>query len=108
MKNFIQPGKSIDVVLPADKVSGDGIRVLALFGVLVASGLSGEKRAIQVEGVFELPKLTSDVMVVGAKVNWNDSNFEFQLATSTLDGAATVIEDAGSSSSLVTVRLTPL
>ena len=108
MKNFIQPGNSIDVALPADKVSGDGVRVLALFGVLVASGLSGEKRAIQVEGVFELPKLTSDVMVVGAKVNWNDSNFEFQLATSTLDSAATVIEAAGSSSSLVTVRLTPL
>ena len=108
MKNFIQPGNSIDVVLPANKVGGDGIMILALFGVLVASGASGETRAIQTEGVFELPKLTANVMVVGAKVNWNNTNFEFQLATSTLDNAATVVEDANGSKSVVKVKLTPV
>ena len=108
MKNFIQPGDSIDVALPATKVSGDGIMIVSLFGVLVASGASGDTRAIEVEGVFELPKLTANVMAVGAKVNWNNTNFEFQLATTTLDNAATVVEDASGSVSLVKVKLTPV
>ena len=106
MKNFIQPGKSVDVALPADKVSGDGVMIGSLFGVLVSSGLSGETKAIEVEGVFEMPKLTANVMAVGAKVNWNNVNFEFQLATSTLDNAATVVEAADGTKSVVKVRLT--
>lgn len=109
MKNFIQPGNSIDVALPATKVSGDGILVgTSLFGVLVASGASGETRAINTEGVFELPKLTANVFVVGAKVNWNDTNFEFQLATTDLDNAATVVEAADGTKSVAKVRLTPV
>ena len=106
MKNFLQPGNSIDVALPADKVSGDGVMIASLFGVLSASGLSGETRAIEVEGVFSLPKLTTDVMALGAKVNWNNTNFEFQNATSTLDGAATVVEAAGNGDTEVKVKLT--
>ena len=108
MKNFIQPGDSIDVALPADKVSGDGVMIGSLFGVLVAGGLSGETRAINTKGVFELPKLTANVMTVGAKVNWNNTTFEFQLATSTLDNAATVVEAADGTKSVVKVKLTPV
>ena len=109
MKNFIQPGNSIDVLAPANVVSGQGVLVgAALLGVAVSTVLSGKKLAINVTGVFELPKLTANVMVVGAKVNWNNGTLEFQLATSTLDNAATVVEDAGNGATVVKVRLTPV
>ena len=108
MKNFIQPGKSIDVAAPADVVSGQGVRIANLFGVAVATKLSGETVAIEVEGVFEMDKLTANVMTVGQKVNWNNSNLEWQNATSDLDDAATVVEAASGSVSLVKVRLTPV
>ena len=67
MKNFLQPGDSIDVDAPADVVSGQGVLVgTSLLGVAVASKLSGEKVAIAVKGVFTMDKLTADVMAVGS------------------------------------------
>ena len=62
----------------------------------------------KVEGVFEVAKLTANTWAAGDKVNWNDSNKEFQLATSDLDNAGTVVEAATSSVSLGKVRLTPV
>lgn len=109
MKNFLQPGDSIDVDAPSDVVSGDGVLVgPALFGVATASKLSGERVSLGVKGVYTLPKLSGNVMVVGDKVNWNNSNKEMQLATTTLDNAATVTKDAGNGVTEVEVRLTPV
>ena len=106
MKNFEQSGDTIDVVAPADVVSGQGVRIGFLFGVAIATKLSGETVAIKTKGVFEMDKLTANVMTVGQKVNWNNTNLEWQLATSDLDGAATVIEAADGSVSKVVVKLT--
>ena len=108
MKNFVQPGNIIDVLAPADVLSGEGVRIGSLFGIAITNALSGEKLSITVEGVVETAKLTSDVMTVGAKVNWNNSNAEVQLATSTLDGVGTIVEDAGNGATVVKIKLTPL
>lgn len=108
MKNFIQPGNSIDVQAPSAVSSGDGVLVgAALFGVAVTDAENGADVTIEVEGVFELPKLSADVMAVGALVNWNNSNKEMQILTSTLDGAAIVLEAAGNGILVVKVKLVP-
>lgn len=108
MKNDVQRGDNIDVVLTATKLSGQGNLTGAnLFGIMFANGVSGETRAVGIEGVYSVAKLTTDVMVVGAKVNWNNANTEVQLATSTLDGVGTVIEDAGNGILEVKIKLTP-
>lgn len=110
MKNFIQPGDTIDVVAPgAGLVSGEGALFgTSLFGVAVATKASGEDGVLQVTGVVEIAKLTSDVMAVGNKVNWNNSNTEVQNATSTLDDVATIVVAAGNGDTVVQVRLTPV
>lgn len=110
MKNFIQPGNSIDIVAPSGgTVSGNAILVgAALFGVATATRAQGEDAAIDVEGVFILPKLSANVVAVGAKLNWNDTNDELQLATSDLDNVATAIEAAGNGVLELKVRLTPV
>lgn len=110
MKNFIQPGDTLDLSVADGKQSGDGILAGNIFGVLKASNDSGGAavRAVLVEGVVELPKLSSDVMAVGGKVNWNDTNEELQNATSDLDNVATVVEAAGSGETTVKVKLTPV
>lgn len=73
MKNFIQPGEMIEVTLAAAAVSGEAALIGSLFGVASKSGAIGEKIAYALEGVFELPKVTADVMAQGAKVYWDNT-----------------------------------
>ena len=110
MKNYIQPGNSIDIVVGVTGiVSGQGyIAGGSLFGYAVASGLQGDLVAIQVEGVVEAAKLASDNLTLGQKVNFNDATGELQAAAGTLDGVATVVEAADNTKSTVKVKLTPL
>ena len=110
MKNFLQPGNSLDLVAPSGGVvSGAPVLIgTSILAVPVSTKAQTETFAGEVEGVFELDKLTSDVMTTGNKVNWNNSNKEFQNATSTLDNAATVTEDAGNGATKVKVKLTPV
>ena len=106
MKNFVKPGNHITVAGPT--VSGEAQIVGSIFGVAIATVASGESGELVVEGVVEIPKLSTDNMTVGAKVNWNDTNKEVQLATSDLDGVATVVEAAAASTTVVKVKLTPV
>lgn len=110
MKIFIQPGNSLDLIAPAGGVvSGTPLLIgESILAVPVASKAATEIFAGQVEGVFLLPKLTADVMAAGVKVNFNDTNNEFQNATTDLDDSATVVEAAGNGDTTVKVKLTPV
>ena len=108
MKTFVQPGNTIDVLAPANVSSGFGVRLVSLFGIASNTVLSGEALTIQVEGVVDVAKLSANVMAVGDKVNWNNSNAEVQLATSDLDGVGTVVEAAGNGVLTVKIKLTPV
>lgn len=109
MKNFIQPGDTLDLIAPSGGVvSGLGFIIGQIFAVAVATKAATETVAGLVEGVVDHPKLLANVMAVGVKVNFNDATKELQLATTTLDAVATVVEAAGNSDATVKVKLTPL
>ena len=110
MKNFLQPGLSLDLIAPGGGVVS-GVALLigtAILAVPTSSKAVGETFSGLVEGVVELPKLTTDVMAVGDKVNFNTGTGELQLATSTLDNCATVVVAAGNGVLVVKARLTPV
>lgn len=109
MKNFIQPGDTLDLIAPTGGVvSGKGYIHGQIFAVAQETKAQTEKYAGLVEGVVEMDKLSTDNMTEGLKVNWNASNEEFQLATSDLDNVGTVVEAAAASTTKVKVKLTPL
>lgn len=110
MKNFLQPGDTLDLIAPAGGVvSGDAVLVgTSLLVVATATRAATEIFAGKKKGVFTLPKLVTDVMAEGGKVNWNNGNKEFQNATTTLDNAATVVEAAGNGDTTVKVVMTPV
>lgn len=109
MKNYSKSGKIVDLVAPSGGVvSGNAYLFGSLLVVAQASAAEGETFAGMRMGEFSLPKLTSDNLTVGQKVNWNDTNDEFQAATSDLDDAATVVEAADNTKSEVKVVLTPV
>jgi len=109
MKNFSQPGDTIDVAAPSGGlVSGLGFFIGSLFGVAVATVAENLIGALVVEGVVEIAKLSTDNMTLGLKVNWNDTNDEVQLATTDLDNVGTVVVAAGASTTVVQIKLTPV
>ena len=53
MKNYVQEGDYIEVVLPYARLSGEGVLVGSLFGVCVVDGASGASINIHTEGVYD-------------------------------------------------------
>jgi len=109
MKNFISSGNLVTLTAPSGGVVGgrgqlfDKLLVVAVSTEVENALFSGQRL-----GEVELAKKTADVMTLGQKVNWNDTNDELQNATSDLDNVATVVEAASGSVSLVKVVLTPV
>lgn len=109
MKNFIQQGDSLDLIAPGGGVvSGQGYLHGSILAVAVETKAATEVYAGKITGVYEMDKLSANVMTEGLKVNWNNSNKEWQIATSNLDNAASVVEAAGNGVVKVKVRLTPV
>lgn len=106
MKNYIQPGKTVTLVAPADVVSGQFLKVGQLLGVVVADALSGEQFELCLEGVFEVVKKTTDTPAQGAALYWDPTPGELtttKASTNQLAGAA--VEAAGNTATTVKIRL---
>jgi predicted RecA/RadA family phage recombinase len=73
MKNFVQPGRTVTVAAPANVTSGDLVVVGSIIGVANFTALSGTDVEIDTQGVFTLPKVTTDEISQGDKLYWDSS-----------------------------------
>jgi predicted RecA/RadA family phage recombinase len=105
MRNQVQAGVNLTIATPYDVLSGGGVLLNSLFGVAAEEAASGTTVDIVTEGVFTLPKLTTDAFAVGARVYWDDVNRRVTAtaAGNTLIGVATAM--AINPSPTVNVRL---
>lgn len=105
MKNHIQDGKTISFTPTADVASGEavllGILLVVAIGA-IAANTSGEGVT---EGVFELPKLSTDVVAQGAALYWDNTNKRLTVTASgnTLVGKAW--DAAGNGKATVWVKI---
>lgn len=109
-KNFIQPGKVIDYTAGADITSGSAIVIGVLLAVALGNIANGETGDVQIEGVFELPKLSTAVITAGASLIWDVSASKFIIAsaaTGDLAGCAVAIAAAGNGTTTVLAKLLP-
>ena len=110
MKNYIQPGIVISILAAAALTSGTPVAVGCLLAVPtgdIANGATGEA---QIEGVFELPKLSTADITAGEKLIWDVSAGQFivaSAATGDLDGCAVAIAAAGNGTTTVLAKLLP-
>ena len=74
MKNFVQPGDSINVTAPYAVSSGQGVLVGGLFGVAAFDAALSTTLEIQTEGVFDLTKEPALAIAQGARVFWDNTN----------------------------------
>ena len=109
-KNFIKPGDHLTYTAGADTASGAGVLLGTVLGVsltAVGNGASGEAA---VEGVWEMPKLSTAVIAAWARPTWDVSAGEFIVAlpaTGDLLNGAIAVEAAGNGTTTVKVRLLP-
>jgi predicted RecA/RadA family phage recombinase len=74
MKNFVQEGDVIAVAAPYDVAGGAGAQVGSLFGVAIATALSGALVQLAKEGVFDLAKTSAQAWGVGDRIYWDNTN----------------------------------
>ncbi len=96
----IQPGKVIDYTAGADITSGSVVRIGQILGVALTDIANGATGPVQIEGVFEVPKVTAAVFAQGESLTWDSSVGKFDdnlavAASGDITGAAAVSFKAG-------------
>lgn len=75
MDNYVQPGKTLTLVAPYDRLSGEGMLVGLIFGVAATNVSSGADVEADLEGVFDLTRETgAGAWTVGLDIFWDNSN----------------------------------
>lgn len=73
MKNFVQAGENITITATAAATSGQGVLVGNLFGIAAGNAEIGDSLDLVTVGVFDMPKVSTDVLAVGDFVYWDDT-----------------------------------
>lgn len=108
MKNYIQPGKSIDITAPAGGVVSGQITVIgSLIGVSNQNAAEGEPAVLDTEGVFEVPKTSALAVAVGDKLYWDNTNKVVNKTASGNTLVGTAVSAAANPSSTVMLKLGP-
>lgn len=105
-KNYIQPGEVLDHIVAGSAVtSGSGILIGVRLGVALKDGAVGETISVAVKGVYNLPKLSTDVVAQGAALYWDNTNKRLTTtaAGATLAGYAAAA--AGNGAATVNIAL---
>jgi predicted RecA/RadA family phage recombinase len=109
MKNFIAEGLTIDHAPAAARLSGAGTLIGAvgdgMVGVAQADTPISTSRPFSIKGVFELPKLTADVVGQGVKLYWDNTNLRLTLTAAGNTSAGRAYAAASGSVSLVQIAL---
>lgn len=75
-KNFIKPGNTIDYTNGGGSTvtSGSAVLISKRLGVALTDIGVGATGSVMVKGIFNLPKLSTDVIAQGDLVYWDDTN----------------------------------
>ncbi len=105
MKNYIRPGDVIDHVASGAKTAGQVVLIGTKIGVCVADIANGATGSLQVTGVFNIAKLTTDVVAQGAALYWDNGNSRLTttVGSNTLAGYAT--DAAGNGATTVNIKI---
>jgi predicted RecA/RadA family phage recombinase len=105
MKNYVQKGENLTLPAPYAVTSGGGVKTGLIFGVAAGDAADGAEVDLVTQGVFDLPKVSTDVFAIGAAAYWSDTS---KLVTSTASGNTKIgvtIAAAANPSDSVAVRL---
>ena len=106
MKNFVQCGDTLPLVMTEAVVSGQLVNIGKITGVAAVNGAAGATIECAVTGVFSLPKTAADVYAQGAALKMIPASGMVDETAGTVTFGYAVAA-AGAGSTTVLVRLTP-
>ena len=112
MKNFIQPGKSLDFVVPSGGcTSGVGILIGAIFLVASVTAAEAATASGEREGVFELAATahasTQAMTAFVTPVYWDDSTKKVTITAAGNQLIGVAVEDKASTATTAKILLLP-
>ena len=105
MKNYIQAGANLTLAAPYNVISGGGVKSGLIFGVASGDALPGADVDVVTVGVFDLPKVSTDVFAVGAAVFWDNTAKLMTSTTTSNTKIGVAVKAAANPSGSVNVRL---
>lgn len=72
--NYVSEGNVVELTMPEDRTSGQGVLVGSIFGVVLVNALSGVATNVARIGTFSINKLVTDVVAQGVKLYWDNTN----------------------------------
>ncbi|MEO9132430.1 MAG: DUF2190 family protein [Sphingomonas sp.] len=105
MRNYVQRGDTLDIIAAAVVASGDVVIKGSIIGIANADAAVGDTFALDVVGVFNLPKVAALAIGQGDVVYWDSAN---AVVTKTAGGntkLGVAIEPVPNPSAAVSVRL---
>ena len=104
--NQILSGDQVPFTAAGTLSAGDVLVLGDLVGVVANDCVSGDLNYLQVEGCFaRIPKLSTDVVAVGADLWWDAGNSRMTLTASTHKYAGKAIAAAGNGVATVDIKL---
>jgi predicted RecA/RadA family phage recombinase len=97
MENKINSGATLDITASEAITSGRGVLVGLRVGVALTDIANGAVGTVAMKGVFNMPKLTTDVVAQGVLLYWDNTNKRLTVtsAGNTLAGYATAAAGNG-------------
>lgn len=87
-KNFVLSGDIMVITAGANIASGAGVQVGRIFGVAQGDIANGQEGAINLVGVYDLPKTAAQAWTVGALIYWTGTAGTTTVGTNILIGVA--------------------
>jgi len=100
-------GDLIDYTPGSNLSAGDIVVESELVGQVPNDILANEKGSLRIEGVINIPKLSTDVVSIGDTIYWDAGNTRGTTTASTHKIIGKAVEDAGNGVADVDVKLTP-
>lgn len=105
MKNYVQRGDTLDVTAAAAVASGDVVIVGSIIGIANVDAAIGETFALDVVGVFTLPKTSALAISVGDVLYYDAANKVVNKTASGNTKIGVAVTAAANPSPSVNVRL---
>jgi predicted RecA/RadA family phage recombinase len=105
MKNFVSQGLTVDHTPAAARLSGAGTLIGTKIGVAVNDTAISTQGVFALDGVFELPKLSTDVVAQGAALYWDNTNLRLTVTASGNTYAGYAFAAAGNGVATVQINL---
>ena len=102
---YLSSGDAIDYAAGSDIASGAMVSFGVRVGVAVSSILAGRTGVLVVRGVFASPKLSSDVVAVGANLYWDAGNSRLTLSDSGNVRAGYAARAAGAGATSIEINI---